>query len=329
MPTSDPDKPRKRRRLRLFGAVPAWLLAILLLVLPLYSEWLGFRATQTYPPRGSFSTIGDIILHYRDIAPTASKGTVVIVHGAWSAHADLLETVAPALSNYRIIAVDRPGQGWSSRPGRWDWASPQRQAETVMALLDRIAPEPVVLVGYSLGGALSARIALERPERLRGLVLLSAILYPWLGDIAPYHVPVTSPLIGPVFNRLIGIPLASALLPRGLHLSFAPHDAPAGYAGATELALMFREAAFRNNLQDIVAADAFLRSQASRYRSLRVPIIAITGDRDAIVAPSHSVAIARDAPGTRLIALPGIGHMPHRAKARVIAEAIGTLMPQP
>lgn len=301
----------------------------MLLALPLYSAWLGFRAAQDYPPRGSLSAIGDITLHYRDIAPSVPKGTVVLIHGAWSGHADLLEALAPALRDYRVIAIDRPGQGWSSRPDSWDWATPQKQAEAVMALLDRIAPEPVVLVGYSLGGALSARIALERPERLHGLVLLSAMLYPWLGDLARYHAPVTSPLIGPVFNRLVGIPLASALLPSGLGRAFTPHDVPAGYVEAAELPLMFREEAFRRNLQDIVAADAFLRSQAPRYRSLRVPVIAIAGDRDAVVSPAHSVAIVRDAPAARLIALPGVGHMPHRTKAQTIAKAIKTLMPQP
>lgn len=329
MPISNPSQVRKRLRLHQFRAAPVWLLAFVLLALPLYSEWLGFRAARDYPPRGSFYSVDDATLHYRDIAPPAPKGTIVLIHGAWSGHADLLEALAPALRDYRVIAVDRPGQGWSSRPESWDWATPQRQAEAVMALLDRIAPEPVALVGYSLGGALAARIALERPERLRGLVLLSAMLYPWLGDVARYHAPVTSPLIGSVFNRLVGIPLGSALLPRGINLAFAPLVVSAGYAEAAELPLMFRETAFRNNLQDIVAADAFLRSQAPRYGTLRVPVIAITGDRDAIVAPAHSAAIARDAPGARLIALPGIGHMPHRAKAHAITEAIETLMPQP
>lgn len=329
MPLSNPGRLQNCRGFRRFRPASVWILAFVLLALPLYSEWLGFRAEQIHPPRGSLSAIGDITLHYRDIAPAASKGTVVFVHGAWSAHADLPEALAPALGDYRVIAIDRPGQGWSRRPDSWDWATPQRQAEAVMALLDRIAPEQIVLVGYSLGGALSARIALERPERLRGLVLLSAMLYPWLGDLARYHAPVTSPLIGPVFNRLVGIPLASALLPRGLSRAFAPQGVPAGYAKATELSLMFREEAFRNNIQDIVAADTFLQSQALRYRSLRVPVIAIAGDRDAIVSPAHSVAIARDAPAALLIALPGLGHMPHRAKAQTIAEAIKTLMPQP
>lgn len=328
MPLSNPGRSRKPRRLQRFRTAPFWFLAFVLLALPLYSEWLGFRATENYPPRGSLSAVDGITLHYRDIAPPAPRGTIVLVHGAWSGHADLLEALAPALRDYRVIAIDRPGQGWSSRPDSWDWATPQRQAEAVMSLLDRIAPEPVVLVGYSLGGALSARIALERPERLRGLVLLSAMLYPWLGDLARYHAPVTSPLIGPVFNRLIGIPLASALLPSGLDRAFAPQGVPAGYVEAAELPLMLREEAFRRNLQDIIAADAFLQSQAPRYRSLRVPVIAIAGDRDAIVSPAHSVAIARDAPAARLIALPGIGHMPHRAKAQTIAEAIETLMPQ-
>lgn len=299
-------------------------LAAILLSLCLYSEWLGFKAARDYPPKGSFATIGDSRLHYRDLPPPqASKGTVVLIHGAWVAHADLLASLGPLLRDYRVIGIDRPGQGWSERPADWKHAEPGSQASAIMALLDRIAPEPVVLVGYSLAGALSTRIALDRPERLTGLVLIAAVTHPWLGDAARYHHGFTSSIVGLVLNRVVAIPAARLLADQGVRSGFAPQAGPANYAASAELPLLFREGAYRRNLQDIVSADAALGEQARRYRDLKVPVVAITGDRDAFVSPlHHSAAIAREAPNARLVVLPGVGHMPYHAKPETIAEII-------
>lgn len=317
--------PLRRLRAVLVG------LGLVAVVLASYSEWLSARAAHDYPPRGDVSDLVGSHLHYRDIRPRhAPKGTVVLVHGAWAGHADLLAALGPLLGDYRVIAIDRPGQGWSERPGGWDMADPGRQAEAIMRLLDRIAPERLVLVAHSLGGPLSTHIALGRPERLHGLVLLSAVTHPWLGEAARYHPLSTSPTLGPIFNRLIGIPATSFLLQGGARIAFAPQEVVPGYLEAGELPLLFREEAFRNNLQDIVAADIFLRTQASRHHQLTVPVVAITGDRDAFVSPAHhSAAIAQEAPAGRLVVLPGVGHMPHHARPEIVAEAVRGLLPRP
>ena len=316
-----PSRRRHWRRSLLGG------LAALLLSLCLYSEWLGFKAARDHPPTGSFETVGDTRLHYRDMPPQhGSKGTVVLIHGAWVAHADLLASLSPLLRDYRVIAIDRPGQGWSERPDDWTHAEPGSQAATVMELLDRIAPEPFVLAGYSLGGALSIRIALDRPERVRSLVLIAAVTHPWLGEAARYHHGFTSPISGPVLNRMVAIPTARLLAEQGIQSAFAPQASPSNYETSAELPLLFREETYRRNLQDIIATDAALGEQARRYRELKVPLVAITGDRDRFVSPAHhSAMIAREVPNGRLIVLPGVGHMPHRAQPETIASIIREL----
>lgn len=328
--SSSPNPVRKSRASR-------WLrtslggLVVILLALAAYSEWLGFQAARDYLPRGTFANVAGAMLHYRELKPQqASKGTIVLVHGAWAGHADLLAALGPHLHDYRVIAVDRPGQGGSDRPGDWDMADPGNQAGMLMELLDRIAPERLALVAHSLGGPLAAHIALDRPERLHGLVLLSAVTHPWLGNALRYHSLSTSPTLGPIFNRLIGIPLASFLLPNGVALAFSPQAVPPNYIKESELPLLYREKTFRSNLQDIVAADDFLKSQALRYRQMRVPILAITGDRDNFVSPErHSWALVRETPMSRLMVLPGVGHMPHHAQPEIIAKIITGLIGQP
>lgn len=315
-------------RFRQLLALPGALIAILL-CLSVYSEWLGFDAARTYPPQGTFSVIGGEELHYREARPQGTpKGTVVLVHGAWADHADLFASLAPHLRDYRVIAIDRPGQGWSSRSSDMQMAVPARQADALMALLDRIAPERIVLVAHSLGGPLSTYIALQRPERLRALVLISAITHPWLGDVQYLSLPA-SPTIGPFFNRLLFIPIASILVPKAIGIAFSPQSAPPDYAAASELPLLYREKTFRANIQDLLATEAFLQVLAPHYGDLHVPTVVITGDSDALVSPvRHSAAIAREVPNAKLMVLPGVGHMPHHARPQLIAEVISALIDQ-
>ena len=293
----------------------------------LWSEWLGAQAARRYPPTGSFVSFDAGRLHYRERRPDGpSRGTVVLIHGASSSHADMLTTLGPELAHYRIVAFDRPGHGWSDRLEGDAMANPARQAAALMRGIDAIVPERFVLVAHSLGGAASTRIALEQPERLRGLVLLGGVTHPWPGGIAWYHHLTVWPVIGPLFTRLVGVPAASGLLEGGAESVFAPRPVTPGYLDAAQIGLLLRPATFRANSQDIAATLDFVTAQAPRYRDLQVRVIAITGDSDAIVSPViHSAAIARQAPQGRFVLLPGVGHMPHHAAPEIVAAAVDEL----
>lgn len=301
------------------------LLPILLVIgLLLRTELLSAEAGRLHPPQGSFLPVAGGRLHYVERKPQGeTRGTVVLIHGASSDHADLLATLGPELNHYRVIALDRPGQGWSDRLEGPAMADPARQAAATMQALDRIAPEPFVLVAHSLSGAMSARIALEWPERLRGLVLLGGVTHPWPTGIAWYYHAASWPVIGPAFTRLIGIPAADLFLSAAVSGVFAPWPVTPGYVETGEVKLLLRPASFEANAQDVAALHAFVTAQAPRYRELRVPVVAITGDSDAVVSPIlHSAAIAREAPLGRFVLLPGIGHMPHHAAPEIVVEAI-------
>lgn len=307
------------------------LLVVLVLTvagLVLWSEWLGAQAARRHPPTGSFVAVAGGRLHYRESRPSAeTRGTVVLIHGASSAHADLLATLGPDLGHYRVVAFDRPGHGWSERIAGDAMADPARQASILMQGLDAIVPERFVLVAHSLGGAAASRIALDRPERLRGLVLLGAVTHPWPGGIAWYHHLTAWPVVGPVFTRLVGVPGARLLLEAGAGSVFAPRPVTPGYLEMGEISLLLRPASFRANSQDIAATFDFVSAQVPRYRDLKVPVVAITGDSDAIVSPIiHSAAIARQAPQGRFVLLPGVGHMPHHAAPEIVVEAIDQIV---
>jgi 2-hydroxy-6-oxonona-2,4-dienedioate hydrolase len=72
---------------------------------------------------------------------------------------------------YRVIAFDLPGFGASEKPDRpYTLAA---LAGEVIAFLERWTRGPVVLVGHSMGGAVAARVALDRPDLVGLLVLIA------------------------------------------------------------------------------------------------------------------------------------------------------------
>lgn len=102
-----------------------------------------------------------------------SDPTAVLLHGN-GAHAHWFDALVPALvPGWRLIAPDLRGHGESDRA-----ESPRYRVEDfghdLTAILDALAPEPVSLVGHSMGGRVAVWYAAERPERVRGLVVMDS-----------------------------------------------------------------------------------------------------------------------------------------------------------
>jgi pimeloyl-ACP methyl ester carboxylesterase len=100
----------------------------------------------------------------------------VLVHGAW--HGSWCwEKVVPILreAGHGVVAPDLPGHGEDETPAAE--VTLAAYAERVCDILDE-QPEPVVLVGHSMGGIVISEAAERRPEEIRLLVYLTAFLLP-------------------------------------------------------------------------------------------------------------------------------------------------------
>lgn len=102
---------------------------------------------------------------------------VLALHG-WPQHhwvyRDLLADPPPGM---RIIAPDLPGYGWSGpAPHRW---AKDDVASDVLALMDVLGLERVLLVGHDWGGFVGYRMLLTAPERFDGYLVMN-ISHPWL-----------------------------------------------------------------------------------------------------------------------------------------------------
>ena len=113
--------------------------------------------------------------------------TVVMVHGnptwsfLWRKVITAVRARAPAL---RIIAPDLVGLGLSSKPGMRAHTLANHGA-WLGGLLDQLAPGPAVLVAQDWGGPIGLRAYVDRPARLRGIVLGTTAVGPPAEDFKP------------------------------------------------------------------------------------------------------------------------------------------------
>lgn len=252
-----------------------------------------------------------------------SGKTLLLLHGASGNLKDMQESIGrPLARRHRVILVDRPGHGFSDRLGGRKMSSPARQADAIVEALDRLGVKRVVVVGHSWSGALATNLALDHPSRVSGLVTLSGATHPYPGGSGWYNDIAATPLVGDLFIAAIVGPVGRARFADGVKSTFKPRDPPPNYIERTDAMLLLRQGEFKANAEDLVDLKPFVRQQAPRYGEIRVPTTIVVADKDGIVSPEiHSKALHDQIRGSKLVVLPGTGHMPHwNATSRVVSE---------
>jgi pimeloyl-ACP methyl ester carboxylesterase len=125
---------------------------------------------------------------------------VIFVHGSPGEAEEwrhLLLDVPPGLE---YVAVDRPGFG---RSGREAVVGLDRQAARLSELLVTRAGRAPVLVGYSMGGPVAVRMAVDYPDRVAGLVLVGAALDPMLERVTRIQRVAAHPALGRLLPRCL------------------------------------------------------------------------------------------------------------------------------
>lgn len=302
------------------GYVLAGSLLIAVLGLAGCASW---NAERNAPPIGAFIDIDGERLHVVDVGPRDSeKAPVIIIHGASVNLRDVKMSLGDRLAeDRRVIMIDRPGRGYSTRPDDgWRLAV---QAQYIKAAADALGVEDPIIVGQSFGGAVALSYALQYQDEMSGLVLLAAVSHEWPDDIAWYNSASQIPLLGHMLRRFV-IPVYGALAAEGgIEESFSPDEAPENYYERSGLALLFRAKDFKSNAADIAHLKAEIIAQQKHYGSLTMPVAIVTGTEDTTVNPDlHSKALAAQVEGASLTLLPDTGHALHHSQTDAILAVI-------
>ena len=313
----------------IFGALAAALLLAAMFgasLLACLALWLGARAyvkrvEARWPANGRDIDAGDARVHVREAGPEGAP-RVLLIHGANANLNELWSPFAAELArDFRVIAMDRPGLGYSTRPAHGHRL--ETQARLAAEVLRQTGEGPAIIVGHSMGAAVALRLALETPNLVRALVLLAPLASPWQGQPAWWARLAANPILGPIFCSLIIPNLGPALARANIDNNFAPGAAPANYYETSAVGLAFRPLAFRASAQDVCHSSAELAAQAPNYPKIFAPAIVITAEKDRVLSPKrHARALAAALPAGQLVIAPDTGHMPHQLRPDLGIAAI-------
>jgi pimeloyl-ACP methyl ester carboxylesterase len=282
-----------------------------LAMLALITQLGVFALERLYPPQGKRIAVTGATLNVVELGPPDAAGPpVLLLHGASSNLEAMRKPVGEMLAQrHRVILISRPGHGWSPRDRAQD-STPDIHARMIADALDKLGTGPVIVVVHSLAGALGARLALDYPQRVAGLVMLAPVTHPWYGGVGFYNRAVTMPLIGPLLAYTVTLPLGWLLADQGARTVFLPQAMPDNFVRDTATPLLLRPREFLANARDLVTLKEAVAEQSPRYSTIRNPVTIISGDDDKTVTTSiHSRMFAGVVPNAKLIVLPGVGHM--------------------
>ncbi len=276
----------------------------------LFTAWTALRVDAALPPPGKFIDIDGSRIHYVD---SGSGDPILMIHGLGAQLRHLTHSMVGLLAHdYRVIAIDRPGAGNSTR-ARGSSAALSTQADVVVKLIQKLELERPLLVGHSMGGAVSLAVALDHPDLVRGLVL-----------IAPFtqveHEPpevlkplmIRSPAMRHAIAWTVATPLAIINKEMMLTTLFAPEQPVSDFATNGGALLGLRPQSFIGASEEIVALEEqfeYMSEMVSRYPSMTTPTWILYGKGDRILDyRRHGELTASQIPEARLDLVDG-GHM--------------------
>ncbi len=184
--------------------------------------------------RARFLEVGGVRLH---VLERGAGPPVVLIHGLGGQIGHFAHSLVPRLDgDFRVVAFDRPGSGYSSPAA----GGVREQAAILAGAIRALKLGKPLIVGHSLGGAVALAIALDHPDCVGGLALIAPATHPIASAPALFRsLVIRSPLLRRLYAWTAAAPAALLARPIFFKAAFAPERAPAdfGSAGGGLLAL--------------------------------------------------------------------------------------------
>jgi len=215
---------------------------------------------------------------------------VIFVHGSPGSLSAFIHFLSDSLllEKTQVISVDRPGFGSSN----FGYAEPslRKQAAYLKPILETEKGErPILLVGHSLGGPLIARMAMDYPELIDGLVIVAGSIDP---ELEPNETWFRAPLATPFLKWM---------LPRSL----------------------------RASNDEIYKLKPELQEMMPLWKNITTPTHVIQGKKDKLVPPGNvdfAKKMMVNAP-VKIVLVEGMDHFVPWSNPELIRNAILELLP--
>jgi pimeloyl-ACP methyl ester carboxylesterase len=245
----------------------------------------------------------------------------VLVHGLGGSHLNWCPLAPRLVPHARVVAPDLVGFGLTHAGGRP--STVRANAVVLDRFLREVAGAPAILVGNSMGGMVSIMEAVAHPEAVAGLVLIDPVL-PLVRGVRPDRIVVLSfllyalPLVGERYlARRRAVLSPRQIVQEVLSVACAdPGRVPAELVDAQVTLAEERAAVEGTDAAFLRAARSLLRLSARRrrywamMRSVRQPVLLLSGAKDRLVSIRAAREAAARNPRWRFEVLPDSGHVP-------------------
>lgn len=234
---------------------------------------------------------------------------LVFVHGLSGSWPNWLEQLPVFATDHRVIAMDLPGFGHSPMPAERITIS--AYARMLDGLLEALGVSAATLVGNSMGGFVSAELAISYPQRVERLVLVSAAgistyehpLFSRWARVARMLRPLLAAQTGWVAAHAGALASRPGLRERTLD-GVARHPSRLPGPLAAEMLRGAGKPGFVEGLEAIVHYDF-----RHRLPEVVCPALIVWGDRDRLVSVRDASAFEQSIPDSRKVIFEGTGHM--------------------
>jgi pimeloyl-ACP methyl ester carboxylesterase len=239
---------------------------------------------------------------------------ILLLHG-FGASLQAWDDWAPALEkNLRVLRIDIPGFGLSGPAVNQDYSDAADVAR-VIAVMDQLGVQQVIVAGHSMGGRIAWNLAAAHPERVSQLVLLSPDGFPdpnaksdktyevpALLGLLPYSLPQWALRMGGVAPAFAdNSQLTPQMMQRYHDMMLAP---------GVRTALLERMRQTRNS------------DPVSRLQSIKAPTLLLWGEKDAFIPVSNAQDYLKAMPQAKLVTLPDVGHVLHEEAPQASVQAV-------
>lgn len=235
-------------------------------------------------------------LNVREYGPPGDRA-VVLLHG-YSASIQWWEQVAPRLArDQRVIAIDLVGHGGSEAPGDSAPYQSAEQAKAVHNALVQLGVRHAVLIGHSMGGAVSAELARQYPDLVERVVVSDTpaaddlVTMPLLGKM------VCWPVIGPALDRFRTV---DAVTESSLQTGFGADYPVPDYAHRSLERLTYA---------GVCDSTEGPHPVVETLAALHKPVLVLWGDQDVLTPTAPNVERYTEA-GLAPVVIKGSGHTP-------------------
>lgn len=249
------------------------------------------------PPCAQMTTVGALNVHHASHGPPHGD-SLVFVHGSGpgaSGHSNFKKNIlAFAKAGYRVLVPDLPGFGYSSKPTDQDYTT-EFFATHLVGLLNALGIRRFALIGNSLGGAVSIRVALDHPERVFKLILMAP------GGIEDLETYLAMPAMTTMINHFVDGTLDRNGLRRVLETLVYDRR------HVTDELVDERMVVLRKQPAEVLGRMK-VPNMESELPRIACPVLSFWGVNDALLPASGGLKITRACRPSRHIELAECGH---------------------